>query len=328
LKRRHVIGLLVLLGIGALGAGMMAAVPRLPDRKAGVPTAKLTKGPLRLNVNATGDLRAGRTMTLVAPPVGGMLRIVKMIPTGIPVKEGEIVLEFDPADQQFTLEQSRSDVAEAEQEIAKMKADAAAQSAQDEVSMLTACMLGQRLCFVAINREMDALVQALQGRILDHHRFLLRTLLAHVDQLTASICASLSPPGTTNSGQGRLPAIDEKCVTSGPGPPSAAAPSTSAATSGCSSRYSLITACPSPTLTEICGILPLSENSAPAAPVAITSARSRASSSIVACTPAKALNSCRGTMARMCTEPWVSAARRAAKRNARVASSVSSMMTR
>jgi len=128
LKRRHVIGLLVLLGIGALGAGIMAAVPRLPDRKAGVPTAKLTKGPLRLNVNATGDLRAGRTMTLVAPPVGGMLRIVKMIPTGIPVKEGEIVLEFDPADQQFTLEQSRSDVAEAEQEIAKMKADASAQS--------------------------------------------------------------------------------------------------------------------------------------------------------------------------------------------------------
>ena len=38
-----------------------------------------------------------------------------------------------------------------------------------------------------LRKKHDALVQALQGRILDHHRFLLRTLLAHVDQLTESI---------------------------------------------------------------------------------------------------------------------------------------------
>ena len=63
-------------------------------------------------------------MTLVAPPVGGMLRLVKMVPTGVPVKSGEVIVEFDPADQQFTLEQAKSEVAEAEQEIAKMKADA------------------------------------------------------------------------------------------------------------------------------------------------------------------------------------------------------------
>ena len=114
-------------------------MPRLPERGAEVPIAKLAKGPLRLTVHATGDLLAGRTMTLVAPPVGGgLLRVVKMVPTGIAVKSGDVVVEFDPAEQQFALDQAKSEVAEAEQEIAKMKADAAARMAQDEVALLTA----------------------------------------------------------------------------------------------------------------------------------------------------------------------------------------------
>ena len=54
------------------------------------------RGPLKLNVHATGELRAGRTVTMITPPVGGMLRIVRMISTGIPVKAGEVVMEFDP----------------------------------------------------------------------------------------------------------------------------------------------------------------------------------------------------------------------------------------
>ena len=38
-----------------------------------------------------------------------------------------------------------------------------------------------------LRRKHDALVQALRGGIQEHHRFLLRTLLAHVDHLTASV---------------------------------------------------------------------------------------------------------------------------------------------
>ena len=48
------------------------------------------------------------------------------------------VMEFDPADQQYALEQAKSELAEAEQEIVKMKADAAVQKAQDDVALLTA----------------------------------------------------------------------------------------------------------------------------------------------------------------------------------------------
>ena len=138
MKRRRVVRGLVVLAVIALGAAIAIAVPRLPERGNAVPTSKITKGSLSLTVHATGELRAGRTMTLVTPPVGGMLRIIKLIPTGISVKAGETVVEFDPADHQYALEQAKSEVAEAEQEIVKMKADAAAQAAQDQVTLLTA----------------------------------------------------------------------------------------------------------------------------------------------------------------------------------------------
>ena len=67
-----------------------------------------------------------------------MLRIVTLVQTGTTVKAGEPVVEFDPADQQYALEQAKSELAEAEQEIVKMKADAAVQGAQDDVALLTA----------------------------------------------------------------------------------------------------------------------------------------------------------------------------------------------
>ena len=135
---RRIVLPVVAIGIVAAVAAAAMAVPGLPARRDAVPTARVTKGPLKLRVNATGELRAGRTVTMVTPPVGGMLRIVTLVQTGMPVKTGDVVVEFDPADQQYALEQARSELAEAEQEIVKMKADAAVQSAQDEVAMLTA----------------------------------------------------------------------------------------------------------------------------------------------------------------------------------------------
>jgi multidrug resistance efflux pump len=78
-------------------------------------------------------------MMLSAPPIGGgVLQITHLLRTGTVVKKGQIVLEFDPSEQQYKLEQSRSELLQAEQEITKGKADAAVQAAQDKVALLKA----------------------------------------------------------------------------------------------------------------------------------------------------------------------------------------------
>jgi multidrug efflux pump subunit AcrA (membrane-fusion protein) len=138
MKRRITWAAALLLVILGAGAAMAVVRPKLPDRVSGIPTARVVRGNLALNVHATGELRAGRTVTLITPPVGGMLRIVSMVPTGVAVRAGDVVMEFDPADQQYALEQARTELAEAEQEIVKMKADREVQLAQDEVDLMTA----------------------------------------------------------------------------------------------------------------------------------------------------------------------------------------------
>jgi multidrug efflux pump subunit AcrA (membrane-fusion protein) len=137
MKRRALL-IAIAIAVVALGAAIARALPSLPERGPSVPTAQVSNAPLKLTVHATGELRAGRTTTLVAPPVGGALRIVEALQTGASVKAGDVVVAFDPSDQQYALAQARSELEEAQQEVAKMKADAAVQTAQDEVALLTA----------------------------------------------------------------------------------------------------------------------------------------------------------------------------------------------
>lgn len=137
-RRAWWIGAGAALALAAVAATLGLARPTIPSARSVVPTAKVVRGALKLTVYATGELRAGHTVNLMAPPAGGQLRIVKLLTTGTPVKAGDVVLEFDPADQQFNLEQAKSDLASADQQIVKMKADNAVQASQDKLNLLTA----------------------------------------------------------------------------------------------------------------------------------------------------------------------------------------------
>ena len=112
-------------------AGPPAATPEIP-------TTRVIRGPLKLDVHATGELRASRVASLMAPPAGGALRLVRMADTGAALHAGDVAMEFDPAAQQFSLEQAKSELAEAEQEIIKMRADVDVRTADDGVNLLTA----------------------------------------------------------------------------------------------------------------------------------------------------------------------------------------------
>ena len=191
--RRRIVLPMVALGVIAAAGAAALAVPTLPARRNAVPTARVTKGPLKLTVHATGELRAGRTVTLVTPPVGGMLRIVKLISTGMPIKTGETVVEFDPADQQYALEQARSELGEAEQGIVKIRADAAVQGAEDEVALLTARFDVRRTELDASGNEFVGAVDA-QKNVLSHEeaRRRLAQLMEDMKSRAATNQASLA----------------------------------------------------------------------------------------------------------------------------------------
>jgi len=118
--------------------GVLSAARNLSSKEVPIPTARVERGDLQVDVFTTGELRAPRSATLIAPSVSGTLQIVSMLPTGTAVKAGETIIQFDPSEQEYNFEQSESQLRQAEQDILKAKSDAAVQAAKDETDLLTA----------------------------------------------------------------------------------------------------------------------------------------------------------------------------------------------
>lgn len=118
----------VLVGTGACGS----------SRRDDVPTTRVTRGDVSADVHTAGEFIATRSHLVTAPAVGGVLRLVELAPTGASVAAGDVVMRFDTAEQEFTLEMSESEVEEAGLELQKLDADREVQAAQDEVNLLKA----------------------------------------------------------------------------------------------------------------------------------------------------------------------------------------------
>jgi len=127
----------VLIAAGGVTAAVRSGNVRASDDD--IPFAYVKRGELDLKVYTIGELKANHSITLSAPPIGGgSLQITKLAHSGTPVKTGDVVIEFDPGEQIYKLEQSRSELEQAEQDIIKAKSDAAVQEAQDKVALLKA----------------------------------------------------------------------------------------------------------------------------------------------------------------------------------------------
>ena len=141
MRKRRTIAWAVVAVVLCAVVGVVGAVRRAgpATTAAGVPTALVKRGDLDMKVFATGELKASHSEVLTAPPIGGgALQLTHLLHTGSLVKKGDLVMEFDPSEQHYKLEQNRSELLQAEQEIIKAKADAAVVAAQDKVALLKA----------------------------------------------------------------------------------------------------------------------------------------------------------------------------------------------
>jgi HlyD family secretion protein len=122
---------------GSIGVVLASSRVGLPAGSDEVPLAEVKRGEIDLKVHASGELHASHSIMLTAPAVGGdALQITHLVRTGQLVKKGDVVFEFDPSEQVYKLEQNRSELLQAEQEITKAKADAFVLDAKDKVQLL------------------------------------------------------------------------------------------------------------------------------------------------------------------------------------------------
>lgn len=85
--------------------------------EADAPTATASRGSFVDALQVRGEIKAGRSITILAPPDAGELRIVKLVPSGTLVKKGDVLIEFDGSTVARTLEEKLTEVRQLDAEI-------------------------------------------------------------------------------------------------------------------------------------------------------------------------------------------------------------------
>jgi len=164
MSRRTILATVAALAV-ALAAVAVRAWPSASSSQA-IPTVHAQRGQVEVTIHTTGEVRAARATPIFTPATGGQLQIVALAESGAAVHAGDVVVEFDSAEQAYNLEQARFDLDQATQEIVKADAAAAVDAAEDEVALLHARFDVRRAELDAGANELVGALQARENAIL------------------------------------------------------------------------------------------------------------------------------------------------------------------
>ena len=128
-------GLAILLG---LCYGGYALYNSLPKRAQALPTAKARFGDVVIKAYTRGELRAARSVTLVAPNLFSTVQVTRIAPMGSFAHEKDLVVEFDDSERRAQLEETQLEVDQTDESIKQSEADLAIRNNQDQVDLLKA----------------------------------------------------------------------------------------------------------------------------------------------------------------------------------------------
>lgn len=129
-----------------------------------VPVAKVRRGEFVIAVKTRAEIRSVNSIVLTAPQVPDP-RIVKLAEAGKPIKKGDVVIEFDAAQQeQYYLERNTS-VRTADSEIVQTKASHRIVDEQDSMNLMTSNYNLERSKLDASKAEVVSAIEGAKSRI-------------------------------------------------------------------------------------------------------------------------------------------------------------------
>jgi hypothetical protein len=123
MMRRHPPALLVALAILTVAGSAVALGVWTRSDVGSLPTTLVAKGTFVDYLQVRGEVRPVRSTVLTAPSSGGDMQILELVANGAAVTAGDVVVQFDTTVQQRALEQRRSELKQADSEIARVEAD-------------------------------------------------------------------------------------------------------------------------------------------------------------------------------------------------------------
>src|ERR1019366_8064470 len=85
-----------------------------------------------------GELKAMKSVSITAPADAGDLQILKIVPDGTQVKQGDVVVEFDPSKTQMDLAQDKSALKSSQADIDQVRAQGRLNEEVDTTAVMDA----------------------------------------------------------------------------------------------------------------------------------------------------------------------------------------------
>lgn len=160
-KKKAVIWGLILLVCA--GAGWVA-YRRTGTTKVEVAVARARRGDFVDSVRARGEIKSSNSVVLSAPQVPD-LQIVRLAASGQRVKKGDVVIEFDSAQQEQNLLQYATNVRTVDSEIVQMQASHKIVTELDAMNLMTAEYNLERAKLEASKAEVISEIEGAKNRI-------------------------------------------------------------------------------------------------------------------------------------------------------------------
>jgi HlyD family secretion protein len=129
-----------------------------------VAVARVRRGDFVVSVKNRGEIRSTRSIILTAPQVPDP-RIVKLSESGKPVKKGDVVVEFDPVQQEQNYIEKSTSVRTADGEIVQTQATHKIENEMDNMNLMSAEYNVERAKLEASKAEILSEIEGAKDRI-------------------------------------------------------------------------------------------------------------------------------------------------------------------
>ncbi|MBM3728779.1 MAG: HlyD family efflux transporter periplasmic adaptor subunit [Acidobacteria bacterium] len=162
-KRKRILTWIVVLAAGA-GGSYAAYRYSAKETTVEVPVAKVRLGEFVISVKTRGEIKATRSEVLTAPQVPDP-RITRLSESGRPVKKGDVVVEFDAAQQEQNLIERSTGLRTTDSQIVQTKASHRITDEMDQMNLMTADFNVKRAQLEASKAEIVSAIEGAKSRI-------------------------------------------------------------------------------------------------------------------------------------------------------------------
>ncbi len=162
-KARWIVPVVLLLAVASAAAGIYKL--RQVQAAGTLPTAAARQGDFSVIVRCRGELKARRSVQITAPVNVPSLRIVWQAAAGSAVKQGDLVVRFDPSSTKQQLQEKEAALKQAQATLDQAVADARITAEQDQRDLSSAKYDVEKAKMEASKAEIVSKLQGEESRI-------------------------------------------------------------------------------------------------------------------------------------------------------------------